>query len=1621
MWQPIYPHISVFQASFFAAYIFSSVINGVQCSQLDSYLDISHYTSYAAKVQPFPIPDELFPSKVRNDAKILYPRRENIVILEDNEAESLISFSFNPERGKNISDYKIEIQSSEENILSRSDVEVSPPIIFNGNSANFSASVLFQKQVGVVSLEVFFQERDVEGTIYARLSVKFIVCGISFFSISKKGEEVFLRNNTLSVQSEVWNVEESRKWLSSTIQFPDGSTSTVWKVVSGSHPSFNDIYVEVNGTEMLDPSYEHSCLLKDSITSRDVGNQAQGSPEKCSFGFSKQTPIGSYNFFVALSTQKQGKISFRFLWPSFLQNTELGGDVYETTLEIVILPSISPAVMSISPTGPFKKSGGDLITFTISNSEETDDFFLHLGDIRLLPLIFRYFADRRAEVVFLTPPGEGKDIPWNLVLERKELGTSYTCPWAGLGSRFNFSYKVNDLKIYEISPDSGPMAGGIEISISGGFGDFQKSRDGVMLGSYTLKPSEIIEANQSTIKFVLPSFDRSNQPDSIILIRILVNGHFSNSVEFFFETLADVKIEAQGASFISDNRSFVLPICPNFRNVSSEGSSLILSSTLNQEVLLSNLSFKWKMEEVVSGQIITPLSGNTENRMMIIPIEKLVANGIYKVTVVVQDLARNTRASDTTLVKVVPSVGLSVTVRPDIMERTMAAHSPSMRLTASVARIGACSHGLTADQISIEWKFNGSTKTLSHEDETTDLMTASPRRLGREYIIPVGNLSYGRHLVEARAFFTLTPAVEGSAFSHFDIKPSLLHAIIGKGERKISVSRSDEYSITADRSFDPDEAGNSTMGLRYLWSCKIVIPSQKSSTQTMNCPTELFPANSSELSHFIVSSDHMGHLGMKRESLLVEYSLTVTKNFMRDGVIQVRSSVTALQIVEITAEKNDFENDSFVELTTSNFEQVNAREARYFEDIFIRPYSKTAIYWTYSVIRPEPNKDDEAFFENPNNFFQQIETQNPFTAANQKNHLGIKSFVLLPDTEYEFKIRFNYQSGQYHDTVVTLYTTGSPNATISSLYPDNGTTKTPFTAVAKYSIHDENYKYIYNIELSNGTVMCIDGCSGSPIINFRLPIPGRHRMKLFMTNKNGNKIVSSLSDEKWISITEGDEDDFSEDAFGEIMAHSTSRHNFEREGDHSAFLFSTFRFSRLVSTLLPSVSESTFNLVVLEISDILNRLSILFEKTTPNTACGRDYLTITKMYSSLVEDNPFLLQEEGLLSLCAMISHTVRNTDENDEFELLDNLRTSISHITAAARQISSQGSSRRRRISSPNGVNTIVLQIGEIVVPTWGTVRLRETSCGSVWSEDVGDGFVRISAGSFCKSGDGNKLFGHNSTLQWCNSLYENFVPGFPMKMMLGEFREDYVGISGVLTLRENETLLIQNMENEDSVVDTLSMPSHSKSIIRAKYLGNPRMNPFLSGCVKLQQELVEEEKVFNNWDGDVSCEGAVGIQYMSRKTLNGSIGRNSYSQEALESTVLSNVGEQNRTIVSDATSEGLYGLKWESCIFYPALIIGVVTGSWFAVTLTLVVIVLLIFGTGGWSHYILRTSIVGIVEDPNDAYIARDTYGRDAYGREVFIAEEEPSSDHSVLDGDTEVEDNTTEDDRVEGNNIT
>lgn len=1117
------------------------------------------------------------------------------VLLVNGSADDSFSFSFYPEDGLEVSDYMISRLSSNGDVLSNdTDIEIMTAAL-PGRAVNMSATLDFHSFPGQTNLTVEFRRPN--GTLFDSIEVDYLAAGLGIYRNDPSRGRVLVSGTDRSfvVADYTDNLNgNNHHELGAFVQFLNGSTSDS-PVSAGSNAdqasffrldNINPVIMQSKGQVDWDPAV---CKLTSAI--RDGNNLLI--PDGCGMGLAQglgnATQSGGLLFGYDFEEYRAGNFDVLFEWDRFTEGSEFEDQLYTNYVKAEIGGDPPAIVRLVTPATEFSTNGGqdlyveminadnaNVTSFTVAGAESP--FPIRNGSYQQFSSPGGYYQS----AVFVTTPGIGKRLPWEIQATRRNAtGNSATfVPLTFMDqSGFVFSYDSAELILTSVSPNYVSENGGQDVVLTGAFDDFNISNPEhkIVFSNSEIDRSLLKTANETTILISAP--ERAEVGNSwSYAVASAVGSEVSNSIPIrYYADTINVRTTTFGGSQASDSNAIEFGRCSNVTILADESGSD-----------MENVEYSWTVEDPEGVDILSLASLpsiETTNRVLTFPVDVLPLFGTnYKATVRAEN--NITSGVSTKTIRRSPDYKVGVTLIEPV-PRTIALPLTNLRIVAKIEMPACLNNNSLSLVYEWGWEDEGQTATelqtskavyskyqLKPSDEnSTSEGDMGIIRLGREFIVPRETLKVGFHRTYLSVFVPaprenasypyvplrnesdLNSTIQGLGRTVALVKRSALQSIIGNGELTLTTDGDSDLEMSATRSFDPDAAeGESTSGLSYSWNCSRSWNEDLSDPSP--CVEELMPTASSSSVSFTAKS--VGFLSEFAKSpngedsiVYLQYNLNVTKDSRSSNSRQIvevtkRSELALNQLSLGQRAVRTSANDGNVSLSVrqsveggkihERFELTNAagtpvdpNHHMWWEELIITPIIrsefKSGTSWRFSMLQPSQEKN--VFFVSNRLLTEPgYYSQSGFTGDFQGLPLGIKAGMLLPNQVYVFKIVLWYQeNGIQRESAVTLRikTMESPRLIYPALGTPVGNVDTLFRTSARTNTDDDSafLFQFYLLSLDDPTVdeYCIDGCTGAPLALFKTYQAGNYKLQARLLARNGKTVLDVVDNHANLTIS----------------------------------------------------------------------------------------------------------------------------------------------------------------------------------------------------------------------------------------------------------------------------------------------------------------------------------------------------------------------------------------------------------------------------------------------------------------------------------------------------------------------
>lgn len=1276
--------------------------------------------------------------------------------------------------------------------------------------------------------------------VLCQSSVRFIISGLTIFETTRN--TLRARTTPLSARNQVPsdldssvfynilsgaenkyesnyrdNLSTRLKSFSVIIQFPDGRDASA--ISSDDISQSFDSLKTVSRADATSPIQRDDANCKSVV---DTVNQASN----CGAAFATTAhPDGApMSFALNFMPYKDGLTTLSFDWQTFTDSQpNLSSESYENVLFVSVTGNPPPTVESLEPDQGFFRAGGQEITVIFDNIDGSVKREFRIGDT-VFPEIsgsLRRLPNGLYTAKFLTQPGKGTNLPIKIDVDFSD-GKQQESILIGQAKDDTLSYTTQPLTVEKVSPLY--AVAGQRITITGYFDGFDPSnpQHEILIGSkpLSLLGVEPTVAADGSITFVLPergfvggAYDYS--------LSVSINKEAAaqeSTLSYVPEIPVKITIQVLGATYDEASGNYALDSC-SFSNYLAR---------LPPGVSDPNI-FQWQVYQdsdasrrnLLDSYPDIPASGR---ELVIAPKVFGVRTGSFIVSV--SSIVNGERLEDrVTAVKIsAPIIGIFLS-QP--MPRTIAVPNVPVRITTLISPPAEECYDSSKD-IEYEWTYEGIAMKFSFLSTTTTSFTdtASPSRLGREFIIPQGKLRYGNSSVSVRAYMKADPVVSGSAVTTVSIYQAGMVAVIGYGATRIVHSVARDLEMTAANSFNPDNviSGGSSVSL-YKWTCGI---SEKVEDISNACGRRFLPSAGTR--SFTLSRQallrYRDSLKLKGQSgiFFLKYTLQVGSSDSDMSSLQV-------QVIEVRPDDVDVAKLDGIRLFDNQGNSLDWWRLRFYENIFIQPEGK-GVTWSVQLSIPTKEASSEPFLTS-NNTVSYPGYYDPSTTAFQSLPVGIAPDSLLPVQQYDVIIRLSSVDrtvGQ-GETRISIRTLDKPKLVLPELPVISGNRNTVFSASAFTNL-DSTYVFVFYFFLvtARGDEFCLDGCSGNPTIQFFVKEPGTFRIKAVVRDIVGASVLDEALFVQSLTVTGSLFDPNGSPSRSRLADLGTQLGVARRYGDHgSVELLASImasRFNRIEATPYSDADTDIMQLAL----DLMHQI---VSNSLPSTMSSKSYVSTSSRFASM--NAAFFSTEETMYTVLSMVHNAISQVARTDPYDLEDELKSFYNfsarhvlraftgttrnrlaefgagsgldarsllvdfyllqreHFTLVLSRFAACGSVKRVNTIVPNGVSfrsldEVVSQAHEIRAAN-RTPRESYDFLGS-YERPSRPLYSSFTVGVFCSPEQGNSIQGEATLFSWCKDVYQSsritpiqgvyqLYPGRKRVFALVETL-DYVSLSG-------------------------------------------------------------------------------------------------------------------------------------------------------------------------------------------------------------------------------------------------
>ncbi|PXF46742.1 hypothetical protein BWQ96_03433 [Gracilariopsis chorda] len=1196
--------------------------------------------------------------------------------------------------------------SSATNVLPTDQSHVTVNVIQSGfnDCQNVSVLLNFDALVGRTTFTLTATDPLAEASS-CQASVQYTIAGLSIFDDT--GAPATRQSTTpVSVYSGDENailspyrdvLQRPSRSLHVFVQFPDGTDSAV-RPAEYLISALETIQVTSTSDASSPVQYEQSCSLLSSLPLSEL-------PSNCGAAFQLSTDDNSLTYGLRYAPYKDGTTTLAFTWPSLTDDSEeLFGEEYENSLVISVDGDPPPIIESVQPRRSFWRSGGERVTVTFDNVERSTSRKLRVGDFEFVevPGTFRRLQSGLYSADFITAVGSGTDLDFVLEITmqddtvvQSELVTEPA----------KFSYINVPLVVQSVDPPySNP---GKTITITGYFDGFDPSNTAhhILIGTKPLSSFGIvpvISEDRTSITFQLPERKEVGTAYEFP-ISIVINSEVSTSSDFSFvpDIPLEVSIRVLGASYDSSTDQYELGSCDPSSYIAE------LPEGISQRDV-----FEWNMVRVdgLSQQDVLdayPTINATSKELRIPPTVFGGEVGSYEISVTCEVNEQQLNASVVIVKTEAPVIGVSL-IPPS--KRSITVPNVSVRVFAQIVTPPRECYDRPSP-VSYEWTFKDQTyvKKDRNSDITREIREPLVGLLGREFVIPQTFLSYGNHSVSLRAYMKDDTGIAGIAITTVEIAPAGLVPVIGYGAFYFVQSAIKNLMVTSENSICPDcvALGRSII-TAHLWTCKLATRIEDLD-EGEPCTARFLPNPESE--SFSISSRalvrHGNLVSMSTQSgrskrYYLQYTLQIgTESFL---------SEVSTQVIEISPSDNGAAMLDEIDILNNRGGLLEWESLPFYEDILIVPRStNVAIAWDFMRISAGLNTNVLA---EPKNLILHQGYYNPSLNHSQQDPLGIRAYALLPYERYTIRLRVvsTDQSVESTETTIVVRTKDKPTLLLPDLAVTEGGTGEFFSASATINLDSSSQFLFYFFAVDeDGREQCLDGCSGSSTIQFRIPIAGTFRILVRLRDIRATAVLDEAEFQQSLKIVESSG---TTSAVADLSAAARLIRELERTGDHGSIQLLT---SMLLSLEDLFASGTVTASDLRNYNDMINALVQVVTNSIPSTMSSKSFIVAAVRLSSMQAE---FISTSSLNSLLSIVDMAVRRVPRTESFDHENELKAfynlSIGH---SLRLFSDSAPSRPSHSLNVTGADTrsIVFRVFQTLREHMTIVLSRNAQCGDI------------------------------------------------------------------------------------------------------------------------------------------------------------------------------------------------------------------------------------------------------------------------------------------------------------------
>lgn len=1036
------------------------------------------------------------------------------------------------------------------------------------------------------------------------------------------------------------SVEPRTREFSFRAQFPDGSDSFT-KPASLVSQILQSLMTkaDVDATSPV-PFDEALCVLVRFNLSDIFGREST-----CGIAIAVSQGVLP-TFGVRFVPYKDGASNFLLKWPSLTAGDEiLEDEVFETVVLFQVSGDPPPIVESIAIPNILYRAGGQRITAVFDNSEGSRSRVLRIGETDFLEISgsYRRLENGLFESAFESAPGNGTGIPYTFRMEYDNGKVAFSRV-VNDSVPNRLSYTTILLNIGSINPPWGEESE--RVVLRGFFDLFDPSRPGhdLYIGERSgaeLGIEPIIDHSLGTVTFNMPPRGVAGTA-YMYSMRIVIDLEVTNAVSFsYIPEKLTAEIDVLGGSWVVASSKVLVGVCEH-----TQYSLRLPSGSMEPTFVV------WRLQKGLQSQVEPNLFTmfpdiSIRNISVLVPhIVFADMIGSFVIEVECEVYGRLLNASVVIQTTGVPVIGVDL---PPILSRTIGLPNLPTRVNAIVT-IPYDDCYSSDSSIVYEWTYGNVTRSFSSDDSSTDVdeNDIRPGRLGRELVIPQSKLRYGVFPVSLLVYVRENSIISGNATTTLTVNQADPVAVVGSGALRIYHGVGSDLFMRADRSYLPDALFMPDVTIEwYFWSCEVSLGVGNRS-YLLNCPSSFLPRP--DVSNFKVSSSSLLRTreqllpGDEDSSFRITYSLRVGTS--------LTTSPTTTQNIDILPTLKNVPSIFQIDLLSGRGTPINWRRVRFYDELVIYPRG-THVSWTFSIITPSI---DVGLFQLSPNLLDYDGYYNPVNDSPQSYPLGVKAYTLRPAQTYQIGITVHADNGTDVRglTVVELKTVDRPRLILPPLVIVKGNFSTIFSASAQVNL-DSNSRFLFFFFLvrTDGQEICVDGCSGRSVVQFRALEVGNFRLLAKLRDLEG----TSMLDEQFFAsnitvfpyLNETSAFFLSDrELFGTLGSWLRDAYRF---GDHGAVEQISSALARMAQSIRKDeLPEDTTSTLMLSLSFMHN----VVLNSVPNALTARSYIHTLNQFARL---DPHMLPDvESLVLLVETIDETLSRVPIFEALDVLQDL-----------------------------------------------------------------------------------------------------------------------------------------------------------------------------------------------------------------------------------------------------------------------------------------------------------------------------------------------------------------------------